>query len=121
MARRPANRIDPVPKTSPPSPPIWLKPAILVILGLLLLACFSTEVSDSDTFWHLATGKYVLQQHRLPAPDPFGWATYAGKLAYPGEEHVRYFNLTHEWLAQVWFYLVYAIGGYPGMCWHGRC
>jgi hypothetical protein len=104
---------------SPPEPkvqaPSWLVPLTLALAALLLLACFSTEVSDSDTFWHLATGRYILQNHRLPVPDPFSWATYLGKLAYEGEQHTRYFNLTHEWLAQVYLYLVYAVGGYPGM------
>src|SRR5205807_2146669 len=30
-----------------------------------------------------------------------------------GEAQVRYFNLTHEWLAQSAMYLAYALGGFP--------
>jgi len=88
---------------------------IVALVVVLMLACFSAEVSDSDTFWHLATGRYILQNHHLPVPDPFAWATYLGKLAYAGEGHTRYFNLTHEWLAQIYLYGVYSVGGYPGM------
>src|SRR5438046_10508746 len=57
----------------------------------------------------------MLQTHRLPVPDPFAYGTYLGPLAYPGEQHTRYFNLTHEWLAQIYFYLVYAAAGFPGL------
>lgn len=57
-------------------------------------------------------GKYIVQHHRLPVPDPFGFATYLRGPAYPGEEVVRHFNLTHEWLAEVLFYLLYRVGGY---------
>ena len=105
-----------MPRTVPQAPPpSWLRPVTLALAALLIAACFSAEVSDSDTFWHLASGRYILQNHRLPVPDPFSWSTYLGKLAYAGEQHTRYFNLTHEWLAQVYFYLVYAAGGYGGM------
>ena len=70
-------------------PPRWLKPLILALTALLIAACFTTEVSDSDTFWHLATGRYILTNHHLPLPDPFSWATYLGKLAYAGEERTK--------------------------------
>jgi len=94
--------------------PAWLRPAIVVLAALLLLACFSTEVADSDTFFHLEAGKYVLDHHRLPLPDPFSFTTYLGK-ALPGEDVVRSFNITHSWLGEVIIYLSYAAGGYGGM------
>src|ERR1039458_6349540 len=34
---------------------------------------------------------------------------------YPGEPLTRHFNLTHEWLAQVVFYLVWRIAGFGGV------
>ncbi len=81
----------------------------------MLFIWFSTEVADSDTWWHLKTGQYILQTHKLPVPDPFAFTTATAGSAYPGEETVRHFNLTHEWLAQIIFYLVYAAGGFAGM------
>jgi len=48
-------------------------------------------------------------------PDPFSYTTYLGKPAYPGEEQVRRFNLTHEWLAQAVLYGIYAAAGAPGL------
>lgn len=80
---------------------------------MLLLGAFSTEVADTDFWWHLATGEYVLENQRLPVPDPFAYTTDLGEPSYPGEERVRYFNLTHEWLSQALWYCVYAVGGFP--------
>jgi hypothetical protein len=94
--------------------PAWLRPAIVVLAAFLLLACFSTEVADSDTFWHLKTGQYLVEQHKLPRPDPFSFTTYLGT-PLPFEETVRAFNLTHEWLAQIFMYLAYAAGGFGGV------
>jgi hypothetical protein len=78
------------------------------------MACFSTEVADSDTWLHLETGKYVVEHQRIPNPDPFSFTTYLGR-ALPGEETVRAFNLTHSWLGQTIIYLAYAAGGFGGM------
>jgi hypothetical protein len=85
------------------------KPLTILLLGLttlLLLGLFSTELSDPDAWWHLATGRYIVTQHRLPVPDPFAYTT-----AGAPPEPTRHFNLTHEWLAQAAWYLIYAAGG----------
>jgi hypothetical protein len=86
-----------------------------VLAALFLAGLFSTEFADSDSWWHLKTGEYIWQHHKLPVPDPFAYTTYLGQPAYAGEEKVRQFNLTHEWLAQAMFYLAYAAGGFPGL------
>ena len=86
---------------------------ILIAAALLLLACFSPAFQDHDAWWHLKTGQYIVQNHKLPVPDPFAFTTYLGKPAYAGEDATRYFNLTHEWLAQAAMYVAYAAGGFP--------
>src|SRR5579863_456575 len=96
---------DPVPQRIP-----W---PILIATALLLLACFSPPFQDHDAWWHLKTGQFIVQNHKLPVPDPFAFTTYIGPPAYPGEDATRYFNLTHEWLAQAAMYLAYAAGGFP--------
>src|SRR5947209_4102869 len=95
--------------------PAWLRPAILALTALLLVAWFSSEAGDPDTWWHLKTGQYIVQQHRLPVPDPFAYTTYLGNASYAGEAITRYFNLTHEWLAQAAMYGSYAAAGFTGM------
>jgi len=86
--------------------------AILALSAVLLLGIFSPELSNSDTWWHLATGRYLLQHRALPVPDPFAYTTGSAHDAYPGESVVRRFNLTHEWLAQAILYSLYAAGGF---------
>ncbi len=119
MPSRPVSRptAAPVPAApAAPAPgPAWLKPVVLVLAAIALLSMFSGEVGDADTWFHLRTGAYVVQNHKLPAPDPFSWTTYMGQPAYPGEETTRDLNLKHEWGAQVILYLVYAAGGFPAM------
>ena len=83
--------------------------------AVFLLGIFSTEIADTDFWWHLKTGQYVFEHHKLPVPDPFSYTSDLGEPAYPGEENVRYFNLTHEWLAQLVWYVIYAIGGFPAL------
>jgi hypothetical protein len=95
--------------------PAWLRYTVLALAALCLIGMFSTEVAGYDTWWHLKTGDYVLHHRALPVPDPFSYTTDLGKPAYPGEEQVRHFNLTHEWLAQIILYAIYATAGAPGL------
>jgi hypothetical protein len=113
---KPGAAVTPqTPKTSPPVTPPWLRPLVLALSAALLSIWFSTEVADSDSWWHLKTGQYILQTHQLPVPDPFAFTTATAGSAYPAEESVRHFNLTHEWLAQILLYLSYAAGGFAGV------
>jgi hypothetical protein len=111
VTHTPAVREIAAPLVTPP----WLRPLVVLLAASMLLIWFATEVADSDTWWHLKTGQYILQTHTLPVPDPFAFTTASAGSAYPGEEAVRHFNLTHEWLAQIIFYLVYAAGGFAGL------
>jgi hypothetical protein len=97
------------------SMPRWFRPLLLALSAALAIGWFSPEISDPDFWWHIKTGEYILQQHSLPVPDPFAFTTTMGSPAYAGEPSTRYFNLTHEWLAQVLFYAVYRAGGFGGV------
>lgn len=88
---------------------------VLAFAALLLLGWFSGPVADPDFWWHLKTGQFVAEQHRLPAPDPFAYTTAGARAAYPSEPQVQHFNLTHEWLAQVAIYLAWKAGGFFGV------
>jgi len=95
--------------------PRWFRPFLVGLTAVFLLGWFSPEISDPDFWWHLRTGQYVVDNHSLPVPDPFAFTSSMGQPAYPGEPTTRRFNLTHEWLAQVLFYLTYRTGGFPGV------
>ncbi len=102
---QPGRRTNPQPA---PATHDWLKPATILLTAILFLTLFSPEIADTDFWWHLKTGQYIVDHHSLPVPDPFAYTT-------PREGPVTHFNLTHEWLSQVLMYAVYAIAGFPGI------
>ena len=113
---RSSQRLSPVKPAPQPAPFSRWFPAIAAVLAAILwLGWFSTETADTDFWWHLKTGQYIVENRTLPVPDPFAFTTAGAGEAYPGEAITRYFNLTHEWLSQVMLYLVWRIAGFGGV------
>ena len=80
----------------------------LVVLGACLamfgIVVFNPRVlNDGDTYWHLASGKWMLDHLRVPHVDPFSF-THAGQ---PW--------VAHEWLSEVIMTLVYRAAGWTGI------
>ena len=46
----------------------------LAVLALLIVAAL-TPIRSYDYFWHLATGRWIVEHHALPASDPFAVAS----------------------------------------------
>lgn len=90
-----------------PEPPLRI--AAFVLAAICLLGLFSTEIADTDFWWHLKTGQYLVQHRALPVPDPFAYTTALSFSAYAR------FNLTHEWMSQALLYIVYLAGGFPAV------
>src|SRR6476646_2641427 len=96
----------------PPQPvPAWLFPTVAALTLLALFSLFTAPVGDYDTWFHLRAGAYIVQNHKLPDPDPFSWTTYMGQPAYPGEEATRGLTIKQAWGAQTILYLAYAACG----------
>src|SRR5215468_9598294 len=91
--------------------PRWLRPVLATLAAVLMLALFTGEILDTDIWLHLKTGQHTLQTRALTVPDPFSYTSGMNQVLHPGEEVTRYFNLTHEWLAQVGMYLLYSVAG----------
>jgi hypothetical protein len=76
------------------------------VLGLFFLVCagyYAVPVWDSDFWWHIASGRAILQ-HGLPSADPFG--------VFAAVDSVRNDTvLKGQWLGQVVLYGLYAAGG----------
>ena len=97
-------------KEMPPPRPAGnrrLQFAAASLAALFLIAVFATPIADTDFWWHLKTGQYLSEQHRLPFPDPFSYTA--------SKDATARFNLTHEWLAQLLMYDVYAAGGFTAI------
>ena len=76
----------------------------LAVVALFAAFCFTVPIAPSaDTWWHLATGRYIAQNKTIPHVDPFS-ATVAGK---PWT--------AHEWLSDVIFYAIYLATGSMGL------
>ena len=95
--------------------PPWLRFLLVVVSVAILFGLFTRESSDSDLWWHLRSGQYIVQTRSLPQPDPFAYTTALATNTYAGEDITRRFNLTHEWLAQVLAYLTYRFAGFGGI------
>src|SRR3954468_10915920 len=96
------------------SAPPKFQPLLMMLAAILLLALFSGEIRDTDIWLHLKTGQHTLQTRALTVPDPFSYTSGMGA-KYAGEPVTRYFNLTHEWLAQIAMYVIYSAAGFPGL------
>lgn len=70
----------------------------VLLAGIFLLNFFPD--TDPDLWWHMATGRYIVETGSIPTGDPFSY-TAAGK---PW--------VAHEWLAELVIYQIYRVGGY---------
>ncbi len=87
-------------------PASW--PGLLTLRWLMasiafLLVFAAPGFREADFYWHLKTGELIAQTGAVPAADPFSY-TYAGR---PW--------VAHEWLAQLIFYQLYALGGFDAL------
>ena len=85
-----------------------LNPAIeyaLLIVFALFIVLFTTFkiTGDDDVFWHLATGRYIIETGHVPSTDIFGFVTQ-------GQEWMPF-----EWGWDVITYGLYNLGGYEAL------
>lgn len=73
---------------------------LFVFLTLVFLASSYKVTGDDDFFWHLATGRYIVENKSVPDKDIFGFITQ-------GVEWIPF-----EWGWDVLSYGLYNIGGY---------
>ena len=86
------------------SPNVLTIPRLLV--AILFIAIFTMAVrlpADTDTWWHLRSGQYIVETQTIPTSDPFSH-TRAGQ---PW--------IDHGWLAQLFWYGLFALGSWPGL------
>jgi tetratricopeptide (TPR) repeat protein len=78
----------------------WLLTALLTAIAFLL-GCY--EMSDSDIWWHLSGGRWILQHGQVPGLDPFTF----------GSEDRLWVDI--HWGFQVLMSGIYSWGGAPGL------
>ena len=67
---------------------------------LALFGLCSGAIASADTWWHLATGRWIVNHHAVPHADPFSFAT-AGK---PW--------VAHEYLTDILMFFLHRAGGF---------
>jgi len=79
-------------------------PRLLPLLVFIAVFTMAVRVpADSDTWWHLASGRYMVQEGRVPVTDPFSHT----RSGMPW--------IDHGWLAQLLLYGVFALGEWPAL------
>lgn len=73
--------------------------ALPLFLLLVMLISFSKIHGDDDVFWHLATGRWIIEHGSIPQTDVFGFVSY-------GTAWVPF-----EWGWDVSTYLLYSLTG----------
>ncbi|HZQ02318.1 MAG TPA: hypothetical protein VFB13_22420 [Reyranella sp.] len=95
------------PKAARASVPSWLASMPLcfglAVFTILVFGGATPMLGDPDTQWHVATGRWILQQGRVPRTDPFSFT-------FAGQEWIA-----KEWLSQVILAAAHAAGGWPGV------
>jgi hypothetical protein len=78
--------------------------ALLVLVFLILIFTLAArQVADPDFWWHLKTGQFICETRSIPHTDIFS-------TGFAGKEWI-----THEWLSEVFIYLVYRAAGFGGL------
>ncbi|MGB7537494.1 MAG: hypothetical protein WBM17_03040 [Anaerolineales bacterium] len=69
----------------------------LAFLGIVFMAV--RPMIDTDTWWHLRTGQWILEHRALPDVDPFSLTRSGEPWYYPG------------WLSEILMVWIYSLGG----------
>ncbi len=83
---------------------VRIRITICVLLLLILGASLSVfPLQDFDVWFHLATGRHILEHATIPHYDVFSHTAHGARW------------ITHEWLTEVLFFLVYQASGITGL------
>ncbi len=82
-----------------------LGPRALLLGGVLVAAwaAFTSSVGDPDFWWHIATGRWIVEHGALPSSDLFTYTV-------PGHAWTD-----HEYLTEILMWLIYSHGGFAAI------
>lgn len=88
--------------------------AITVLIASFAYSFLNVHLWDYDFWWHIATGRHIVETGFLPEKDLFSYTTALAenKNLFPVWEN---FILKQYWLSQVIFYLIYDYAGAKGI------
>lgn len=88
--------------------------AIVILASSFTFSLLSIPLWDWDFWWHIATGRYIVETGTIPSQDTFSYtsALAENKNIFPVWEN---FILKQYWFSQVIFYLIYDNSGAKGI------
>jgi hypothetical protein len=96
-----------VPRSERPYVRILILLLMAVVATLAAYLTMAQRMADPDQFWHIATGRWIVEHGAVPTVDVFSWWGIANE---------------REWVAQSWLfgvliYGVHALGGFAAVYW----
>lgn len=89
-----------------------LKDTRIIYFYILFVLCIgvtsfmmSFGLSGNDFWWHIAAGEWIVENKSIPQFDMFSWYAMSQNLEWTA----------HEWLSEVTYYVVYALGNQIGI------
>jgi hypothetical protein len=76
---------------------------VLALVATAVAATYVVQLTDPDPWWHLATGRWIVEHHAIPRVDPFSF-TVAGASWH-----------AVDWLADLTMYGAWALAGAGGL------
>ncbi|NJD55539.1 MAG: hypothetical protein FIA94_03930 [Nitrospirae bacterium] len=93
----------------------WQRRVSVILLALFFLSVFlrisCIRIWDFDFWWHIATGRNVVETGTIPAEDPFSFVTQENRGKFETTKYREPFLMRQYWLAQVLFYGLYEYFG----------
>ena len=91
-------------KSSKPDYYLKIEKYLPLLLSIFLIGISLTKINgEDDIYWHIETGKYILENKTVPSSDVFSFATY-------GEKWIPF-----EWLWDFTAYLIFSSAGFTGL------
>jgi hypothetical protein len=83
--------------------------ALAFFLSVFIFFCHPIKLGDF--WWHIASGKWILEHGKLPSEEPFAY-TYA----YTSDNRERTdLSLKGYWISQTGYFLIYKYAGFRGL------
>lgn len=85
----------------------WLRPSWPQLVGLVALLAATVSggrlLRDPDSYWHVAAGRWIIENGTVPTRDPFAWSVHDAPWT------------AHEWLWDVVVQWVFELGNWPAV------
>lgn len=81
----------------------WLGDRWVPLTAALCALLYAVRIHSADTWWHLATGRWIWAHRTIPQADPFGFVSGGAPWIYV------------DWLPEVVMYATWAVGGFVGL------